>query len=252
MHLFVSDLHFGKSDKESERRKEQDFLDLIAFVSNDLDALFLLGDVFDQYIEYRHLVPKGFVRLQAAVGQLVESGTPVTYIVGNHDPWHLDYFRDELGVAVHSGPTAVTFGERRLYVAHGDRLGERASERLIKRITRGAVAGWLYRTFLPADTGFRFARWVKRRWEEDEPEQATVDHLRKHARALLFNDFDAVILGHSHVPEHLHTNEGEYINTGSWHHGRTFALADHAGIRLGRWDGRSIVEGTASGAPFNR
>ncbi|MEO0858505.1 MAG: metallophosphoesterase, partial [Bacteroidota bacterium] len=98
MILFLSDLHLGRGTPAESRAAERDVCALLDAHASALDALVLVGDVFDAYMEYRHLVPKGFVRLQGRLAALVDAGVPVTYVVGNRDPWHLDHFAREVGV----------------------------------------------------------------------------------------------------------------------------------------------------------
>ncbi|MEL7362386.1 MAG: metallophosphoesterase, partial [Bacteroidota bacterium] len=98
MILFLSDLHLGRGTPEASRAAERDVCALLDAHADTLDALVLVGDLFDAYMEYRHLVPKGFVRLQGRLAALVDAGVTVTYVVGNRDPWHLDHFAREIGV----------------------------------------------------------------------------------------------------------------------------------------------------------
>ena len=99
--LFVSDLHLGRGTRAASRSAEADFVALLDAHRDELDvgALVLLGDVFDQFIEYKHLVPKSAVRVLAELARLAQAGCQVTYVVGNRDPWHVDYLEQDLGWA---------------------------------------------------------------------------------------------------------------------------------------------------------
>ncbi len=263
VYLLVSDVHFGKGTRKEERVKEDDLLALLDHCSGELDGLVLLGDVFDQYIEYRHLVPKGAVRFVAALSHLAASGVPVLYLVGNHDPWHLDYFSEELGVAVVRDTHEISVGGCQIVVSHGDTLGRGLLSRIAQRITRSSVSMALYRTLLPADFGYKFACFIKNKLESSEtPEPEVVDRLRAAAKEILLDGRDVVVLAHSHQAELIEWQEGLYANTGSWHHDRCLAaveaVSESAGgenalrrgdrqespsgrIRLGRWNGQDIV-----------
>lgn len=263
VYLLVSDIHFGKGSREEEREKESDLLRLIDRYHDDLDGLILLGDVFDQFIEYRHLVPKGYFRYLTSMFNLTQSGVPVVYVVGNHDPWHLDYFRDEVGVSIVRDTYEIFVGGCRVAMSHGDTRGRGAFARTIQRATRHPFSMALYRTLLPADFAYRLARFVKNRLESsDSPEPAVIDRLRSAAREMLSEGADLVVFAHSHHPELVESPEGMYANTGSWHFDRMVvsvqevmqmpsetdpivAKSDHGGrggfIRQGRWNGNEVV-----------
>src|SRR5690606_6470197 len=98
MILFLSDLHLGRGGPDMARRVEQDVIACLEHHRERVRHLILLGDIFDEYIEYRHLVPKGHTRLLGLLANWTDAGVPITYLVGNHDPWHRDYFQQELGI----------------------------------------------------------------------------------------------------------------------------------------------------------
>lgn len=240
--LFIADIHFGRDPRAAERAKEQALIDCLDAHAGDVEHLYLVGDVFDEYIEYRHLVPKGFVRFQAYLASWTDAGIPVTYLRGNHDPWHHSYFEAELGVRMETTVRAKHYG-RRLHITHGD--GAAASGRVrrwMRRSLRHPVPVGLYRSVLPGDAGMALARWVNRTFHHPEPRDAVNDALRNHARDVLrTTPADTVVLAHTHVSA-LHTwPEGTYLNTGAWHQQRRLATLDAAGLRLHRWNGSQTL-----------
>ncbi len=244
MILFVSDMHFGRGAQAAERAGEADLVACLHAQEAVAEGLYLVGDVFDPYIEYRTLVPRGFVRFLALLAAWTDRGVPVTYLAGNHDPWHRDYFAQELGVRVVFDALAEPLAGRAVYLTHGDGLapGDGLYRRL-KPLLRHPVPVWLYRALLPADAGFRLARWVSRRFGGRTPDAATRDALRAHARRLLQETpAELVVMGHSHLPELLRWPEGAYLNTGCWREGRTFGALDERGPRLLRWNGEQAIE----------
>lgn len=242
--LFVSDMHFGRGAPAHERDKEAALIDCLEAHAGGVEHLYLVGDVFDGYIEYRHLVPKGMVRFQALLARWTDRGVPVTYLAGNHDPWHRDYFSTELGVRFVSDALDTTHQGLRLHLVHGD--AQASSHGLypwLRPLLRHPLAARLYRSVLPADWGLGLARWVSRRLHDEQPDPTVIRALQSHARThLAQNGTDAVVMGHSHVPA-LHTwPEGTYLNTGNWYERRTFGRLDEGTMRLQRWNGTRAVD----------
>jgi len=242
--LFVSDIHLGRDNLRNEHANESALIHCLRAHEPDIEHLFLVGDVFDAFIEYRHLVPRGFVRFLALLAEWTDHGIPVTYLVGNHDPWHRDYFETELGVHVVFDSLLEFLDGRHVYLAHGDGLTVNArGNNLLKPLLRHPLPVALYRTILPGDFGMGLARWVKRRFGNTQIVEATVEGLRRHARRILANTVaDIVIMGHSHQPEDQTWPEGRYLNLGSWHDMGTFAELNEKGLCLLRWNGTCAEE----------
>lgn len=241
-------MHFGRFAPDLEKAEEQALIKCLRAYEAHVEHLYLLGDVFDQYIEYPNLVPKGFTRFQALLAEWTDHGRPVTYLTGNHDPWHIDYFREELGVRVCFKPIAEPLYGKNVYLLHGDGIASRFPlNAWIKQALQHPFPVYLYRTLLPGDTGYRLARWVNRRIHTDVISKEVVTALRNYARNLLAeNKHDLILMGHSHMPECASWPDGTYVNTGSWRLSRTFACLDTNGIKLLKWDDAS---GTATPLP---
>ena len=246
--LLVSDLHLGRGTAAATRAAERDAVAMLRAHRARLvggGALVLLGDVFDQYIEYRHLMPKTAPRLVGAVAELADDGAEVVYTRGNRDPWHLDLF-GTLGVRVVDEWRTRRDG-RALYIAHGDGHGTPGSltERLAHRLTplfRAPFMARLYRMALPGDAGFALARWTARTFGTDgAPDAGDARRLAEAARRRLRDtDADVVAFGHSHAAALDDGPGGLYLNPGYWFADRTFATLDADGPALLRWrDGRA-------------
>jgi UDP-2,3-diacylglucosamine hydrolase len=231
-------MHFGRGPRSSERDKEEALIECLDAHEGEVDHLYLLGDVFDGYIEYRRLVPKGFVRFQGLLARWTDRGVPVTYLLGNHDPWHHDHFSEELGATLVPDAIEVTHFGRRLHLAHGDApTATHRSRTWLRTLLRHPLSVRLYRA-LPADLGLGLARWVSRRLHDRDESAPVADILRDRARALLRRDgLDGVVLAHSHVPTLHDGPNGVYANTGNWYEQRTFARLDEDGLYLQRWNG---------------
>jgi UDP-2,3-diacylglucosamine hydrolase len=242
MILFVSDIHFGRTTPDQERLVESELVDCLRAHEGHVDALYLLGDVFDQYIEYRHLIPKGFLRFQALLASWTDRGIPVTYIVGNHDPWHLDYFQLELGVRVFFEDLNEPLYNTNVYMRHGDRINASSwIYNMLRPILRHRVPVFLYRALLPGDSGYRMARWYNRRFGHTQMDQQAIMQLRDYARQKVQEtNADLVVMGHSHQAECTTWPYGTYLNPGPWYRDRTFGRLDAEGPALLKWHNRTI------------
>lgn len=241
MILLISDVHLGRADPETDRAVEADLIACLDHHRDEVEHLYLLGDLFDEFIEYRRLVPKGFARLQGRLAEWTDAGISVSYLVGNHDPWHIDYFEEELGVRVEFGPVVRRHHGRTLYLAHGDVLSEESMARgWLKGWLRHPLPVWIYRSILPGDVGMWLATTVNNSFGNRDLDRDLVERLRVKARRILSDStVDVVIFGHSHYPE-LHVwPEGGYLNSGYWHESRTFGRLHDGALQLVRWNGHS-------------
>ena len=244
MILFISDVHFGRGATATERAKEAALINCLEAHADQVEHLYLVGDVFDGFIEYRHLVPKGFVRFQALLARWTDRGTPVTYLFGNHDPWHRNYFQEELGVRLVPGTLTTTHEGVHLHLAHGDEQASTHSlYRWLRPLLRHPATMLLYRSLLPADLGLGLAQRISRLLHDEATDPSVIDALRDHARQVLRRGrADVVVMGHSHEAVlHSWTN-GVYVNTGNWYEHRTFARLDQDGMRLQQWNGTRALD----------
>lgn len=240
MHLFASDLHLGRLDAAADRDVERDFVAMLRAHEAEVDGLYLLGDVFDYYIEYPNVVPKGHDRLKGLLADWVDGGIEVTYVVGNHDPWHERYFEDELGVRLVSDSVQEILYGQRAYLAHGDLIPRGGVlRRTMERLLRHPVPVWWYKRLLPADVGILLARASSRALQKgaEQVNPEVVECLRAFARQTIESGkADLVFLAHAHQAEILRWAGGTYINTGCWYRDRTFVRMSADGPALCRWD----------------
>lgn len=237
-------MHFGRGTSAAEREKEQALIDCLEAHADRVEHLYLVGDVFDGFIEYRHLVPKGFVRFQALLARWTDQGIPVTYLYGNHDPWHRDYFEDELGVRLVPESLDATHGRVQVHLTHGDAVAStHGLYAWLRPLMRHPVPVRLYQALLPADLGLGLARWVSRQLHDEETDPSVIEALRTYARdTLRQNATDVAVMGHSHEAALHAWPDGIYVNTGNWYEHRTFARLDEDGIRLSRWNGTRVLD----------
>lgn len=188
------------------------------------ERLFIVGDLFDYWFDYRTAVPRDFVRTLGALASVVDSGIPVDYVIGNHDFGHRDFFTAELGIAVHTTDIERTLAGRRCYISHGDGKAFNDTGYLIlKRILRARLSRFLFRMVHP-DIGIGIASFASHRsrahtsakhYGGERPGES--DGLYAFAeRRIEADGFDLVVMGHSHVAQRVEFATGTYINLGSW------------------------------------
>lgn len=228
---FASDFHLGCAGDSGKRDRELKVVRWLDSISSDATHLFLLGDVFDFWFEYRDVVPKGFVRLQGKLAQMADAGIEIHVFSGNHDVWMFDYLPTELGVKVHHGPIQVELDGWKFFIGHGDGLGPGDhGYKLIKMIFRNPLAQRIFAMLHPW-IGYRLARFFSRKSREatghlddkylgDNKEFLVQFCLAESAR----NPIDYFIFGHRHLFIDMPIGDSSrYINLGDWFTGCHYA-----------------------------
>lgn len=216
--VFVSDLHFGTRYEDAREDRERLFERFLRQQEGRISHLFLLGDVFEFWMEYRHVVPKHHFGVLAALHHLRRSGVEIHYVCGNHDFNLGVFFRDQLGIITHTGPFTMTLQGRKLLLLHGDGMNPRdKAYRLVRKVLHSRWANVLWKLIHP-DLGIRIALGVgkasRSRHGDVVPHQ---DLYEAEARRLLrTGGYDAVIHGHIHVGFVNMLSEGLHVNTGEW------------------------------------
>ena len=120
---FASDFHLGVPDHEASLAREKRIIRWLDHVKGDAHSIYLLGDIFDFWFEYKQAIPKGFVRLLGKLAELRDTGMPIYFFTGNHDMWMFDYFPKELGIPIYREPIELVIENHKLMIGHGDGLG---------------------------------------------------------------------------------------------------------------------------------
>ncbi len=233
---FISDVHLGLEEPQREKAKEKRLLEFLEKVRDDGGQLFIVGDLFDAWIEYRTVVPKGSHRVLTKLESLTESGVQVHYLAGNHDFWMRDHFR-ELGMKIHRDAFEITVNGKRVYIHHGDGLAANdAGYRILKKILRNRAAIWLYGWIHP-DIGIKIARSSSKqsRSYTSAKDYGERDDMRTFAARKISEGCDIVVMGHRHQPCELQIGRGKYINLGDWITHNTFAEMNGGEIALRQW-----------------
>ncbi|MBI5472536.1 MAG: UDP-2,3-diacylglucosamine diphosphatase [Ignavibacteriae bacterium] len=236
---FFSDVHLGLGTKETERHKEDRLLAFLHGIFPTTDALFIVGDLFDFWFEYKTVIPKGFHRTLTALQEFTDAGKPVHYLAGNHDFWMGDFFAQDLGMRVHFDPFEISIQDKRVYLHHGDGLAENdLGYRLIKPVLRNRFNIWLYRWLHP-DLGVRLARGSSRTSREytSQKHYGEEEGMIREATKKIREGVDIVIMGHRHKPNVQHLDHGVYVNLGDWISHNTYAALRNGTIELNTWEG---------------
>lgn len=234
---FISDAHLGLGTKEEEKVKEQRLISFLMNIQKDADSLFILGDLFDAWFEYKTVIPKGFHRIISKLDELVQNKIAVHYLAGNHDYWMDDYFRDEIGIKIYSEPFDVKIDEKKIYMHHGDGLATNDNGYLIiKKIFRSPLNIRLFKLLHP-DLGIRIARKfsVTSRKHTSHKHYGEDDGIKKAAEQKIKEGYDIVVMGHRHVPTLLKIENGLYVNLGDWINHFTYAEFTDGKIELKKW-----------------
>ncbi len=237
--FFASDQHFGAPTAEASLPREKRFLQWLNTIESEAGALFLLGDLFDFWFEYKTVVPKGFVRILGKLAQMRDNGLPIYFFVGNHDLWMHDYFEKELNIPVFHHPKTFQINGTKLFIGHGDGLGpgDKGYKRM-KKVFTHPFSKWLFRWLHP-DIGVKLAQYMsvknklisgdddaKYLGEENEWLVQYAKHKAPQTQCRYY------IFGHRHLPMIITIGHGaEYINLGDWIQYFTFGvLAPETGV----------------------
>ena len=221
--LFVSDAHFRTPPDKASEERELKLVHLLKNQKDKLQHLFLLGDIFDYWFEYRDVVPKGYVTLFACLKELHSQGVQIHYFTGNHDMWVEDYFTQTFGAIVYREARMLTINGHRCFVGHGDGLGGKQRKYLlIKRIFNNRFNWWLYGLLHPRQS-FAIARFCSRISRNSHNDSMLHFHGEdefqvQFARELLqTTDVEYFIFAHRHVPTCYELAPGHlFFNTGDW------------------------------------
>lgn len=221
---FASDQHFGAPTSQKSLKREQLFVQWLDEIKTSADVLFLLGDLFDFWFEYKHVVPKGFVRVLGKLAELKDQGVEIHFFVGNHDLWMKDYFETELGIPVYHQPKEFTLQGKTFLIGHGDGLGPGdKGYKFMKKIFVNPLCNWLFKWFHP-DLGMGLAKYLSvenKAISGDEDVHflgEDKEYLILYCKAILEQkQYDYFVFGHRHLPMIFDLpKNSKYVNTGDW------------------------------------
>ena len=236
---FASDVHLGLYPQEKSALREKVFVKWLDSIKNDVGALFLVGDIFDFWYEYRKVTARGFVRFLGKLCEIADSGVPVYYFTGNHDVWVFDYLPKEVGLQVFYNPIELKINERKFVIGHGDGLGPGdTGYKFLRKIFYNKFLQFLFSRVHP-----NFAYALGHNWSKHSRLSKGVYEefygVEKEFQVLFARDYlqhkaaDFFVFGHRHIPMDIKLNENSrLINLGEWIVGNTYAVFDGQNMEL--------------------
>ena len=236
---FASDFHFGIPDYESTRKRELKVCAWLESVRHDAQVIFLLGDLFDAWMEYKKVVPKGNIRFLGKLAELSDKGIEIIVFTGNHDLWMHGYFEQEMQIRVYKTAQTFDINQKLFHLAHGDGVSKKEWKyRIMKSLLHSKVSQWVYRQLHP-DLGLRLADFFSRLGPKHKYDDLSMkDHAKEfqilYANSLLQQrHYDYFIFGHRHIPCEFELQAGsKFINLGDWISYDTYAIFDGETTRL--------------------
>ena len=237
---FLSDFHLGAPDYKSSLEREKKIVSFLDTTKPDASAIFIVGDLFDFWFEYKNVVPKGFIRILGKLAELTDAGIPVYFFVGNHDMWMNGYFEKELGIKVYFEPAEFQINNKLFFIGHGDGLGPGDHRyKFIKRVFRNKISQKLF-GFMHPGMGIGLANYLSRRSRAATGK--TDEHFLGEEKEWLIifakqmlkeKHYDYFIFGHRHLPiDHQLAEHSRYINLGDWINYHSYATFDGNDLHL--------------------
>jgi UDP-2,3-diacylglucosamine hydrolase len=241
---FLSDFHLGAPNEVESRKREDRLVRFLQDARKDAGVIFIVGDIFDFWFEYKTVVPKGFVRILGTLAQIADEGIQLHIFTGNHDLWMHDYLSKELNAKLYFEPQQFTIYNKRFLIGHGDGLGpgDNGYKRL-KKIFTNPICQWLFRWLHP-DAGIQLANYFSRKSRAKtgnadelflgEDKEWLILYTKEKAKTMAV---DFYIFGHRHYAIDLKINEKtRYINLGDWIRLNTYAVFDSNELQLLTWE----------------
>ena len=241
---FASDFHLGIDTDLTSLEREKIIVKWLEEIRKDASAIYLLGDIFDYWFEYRRVIPKGFSRLLGKISSLTDQGIDVHWIVGNHDMWTFGYLEKEIKVTIHKKPLVKSINGKNLFLAHGDGLGNGDFYYLLlKRIFTNRFCQFLF-SLIPSALGLPLMKYYSRKSRihqfceekiEILKDQILIDYCENLSAQ---QNIDYFVMGHRHRPNKVQLSNGksQYINLGDWISHFTYAvLHEDGGMELKKY-----------------
>lgn len=237
---FASDFHLGVPNKEQSLTREKKLVQWLTDIEKDAQDIFLVGDIFDFWFEYKTVVPRGYTRLMGKLASLVDQGINIHYFTGNHDMWTFGYFEEELGVKLYRNPIELSINGKQFFIGHGDGLGPGdKGYKFIKKVFSSPLSQWLFARLHP-NFGIGLANfWSGKSRAANGPIDEVFlgedkEWLIIYCKEVLQKKhYDYFIFGHRHLLLDINlNNNSRYINLGDWFKKPHYAVFDGVNLQL--------------------
>ena len=237
---FASDFHLGIPNRVESHNREKRIVSWLTKIEKDAKAIYLVGDIFDFWFEYKKVVPKGFVRLLGKLATLTDNGTSIHLLVGNHDLWAKDYLEKEVGMIIHHKSMIIVEQSKKIFISHGDGLGKGDIQyKLIKKLFTSKICQWAFSRLHP-----NLALSLAHKWSNNSRKKHNAPFVSKEKEILFcyciknqkLKPVDYYIFGHRHTPIELEVDhQAKYINLGDWLTHNTYAVLTEGIIQLKKY-----------------
>ena len=238
--FFASDFHLGADGRLTSLEREKKIVDWLSSIQGEMEALYLVGDIFDYWFEYKTTIPKGFTRFLGKLAELRDEGIPVFFFTGNHDMWMFDYFEKEFGIPVYHKPIQINLQGKNFFIGHGDGLGPNdVGYKLIKMVFSNRFCQWAYARLHP-----NFGIWLMKKFshksrgfggDDNDFHGRDKEMLVQYSERKLENlSIDYFIFGHRHLPlkVKLSNKTSYYYGLGDWTHYQSYGVLDNGKLSL--------------------
>ena len=238
---FASDFHLGMDGKLTSNDRERLICQWLESIKDDAAAIFLVGDIFDYWFEYKQVIPRGFSTFWATIRKLRDQQVPIIFFTGNHDMWMFNYATEEYGIPIYSEPQTFIFNGKKVLIHHGDGLGPGDyGYKFIKTFTKSKICQWLFARFHPnfALGIMKLFSGTSRSFDKERPFDESSERLIQYCEGKIRStDLDFLIFGHRHlVIDHLLSNQkSRYINLGDWLNDTSFLEIDIEKYKLKKY-----------------
>ena len=237
---FASDFHLGAPNYKESISREKKIIEWLSEIQADASELYLVGDVFDFWFEWKHAVPKGYVRILGKLAEMCDQGIPIHFFTGNHDLWTFGYLEKEIGLKIHREPVEVNLQNKLFYIGHGDGLGiGDAKYKVLKKVFTNKTCQWLFSRLHPNfsfglanffSSKSRIANKEKDEIFNNEDEEWLTGYSKK---ILKTKHYDYFVFGHRHLPLKIDlTSSSKYINLGEWLKFYSYGVLENGELKL--------------------
>lgn len=241
---FASDFHLGADAYLKSKKREKVIVKWLNEIHDDMEELYLVGDIFDFWFEYRYAIPKGFTRFLGKLAELRDDNIPIHMFTGNHDMWMFDYFKEEFDIDIIKGPVQKVIQGKQFLIGHGDGLGPKdVGYKLMKKVMSHRLSKWAYARLHP-NFGLRLMRKFSHTSRESGDTDAKFygrekEMLVQYAeRKSAENEYDYFIFGHRHLPLNVLLSNGHsrYFCLGDWTYYQSYGVLDNGNFELKFYD----------------